>query len=329
MSVFQNLYERRIAEIRETEKAEFNATRFTVWFNYYESLISSFKWKNLPKNTLPFQPEEYLAYAGMLAFFYDGDTPKIFPCYGSGSLLENGMYNRYTAIARNGKTWDLPLEDVEICFNNSLRLPSVLLVNEFAEKSTLALNSVDKALIRASMPKIIPASDETDMARITETLARENVTAVAKVAVLSKFARENINPVSLFNATADDVLGLWDVFVRYRNLFYTSFGINNVEIQKRERLTEAEGASNSEITRYGLISDMFVSRRDFCERVKAHFGYDLGVDLNRDTPTVYSLTAENAEKIEDVHADLGDVTSFDSHETVAENKEEEEEGARE
>ena len=79
---------------------------------------------------------------------------------------------------------------------------------------------------------------------------------------------------------------------------YTTFGFDTIEIQKRERLTQAEGSANSEISRYSLFMDMFECRRDFADRVKEKFNFDLDVDINRNSNTVYNMQLDNEELID-------------------------------
>ena len=85
------------------------------------------------------------------------------------------------------------------------------------------------------------------------------------------------------------------------------FGINNVEVQKRERLTQAEGSGNDEYVRYTLLWDLFDNRRTFVDNVKEKFNHELEFELNRDIQTVYQLdiqtvyqlTVDNDQKIAD------------------------------
>ena len=93
-------------------------------------------------------------------------------------------------------------------------------------------------------------------------------------------------------------MNIWDIFVRYKNLFFTNYGINNVEISKQERLTLGESQSNTEITRYSVFWDMFEHRKEFCERVKEHFGIDISCEINRNIDTVVEFNLTTQDKID-------------------------------
>lgn len=297
MSVYHNIYRKNFENKYAEIKQETNANSFTIFQNYLSTVVSSFKWGKVPilrKGQL----EEFLAYWARVAFFDDEGQYKIYPCFPSGTLLENGEYDMYTIIAKNGKQWIKQKEEIEICYNNFSIIPSIYFIEELAEKSSYSLQAVDIALERAIQPPILKAKDESQMKMISEMLDKEK----NKMPFRSIFSNEsNQEPeiLHIFDNRANDVLALWDVYVRYRNLFYTTFGVNNVEIQKRERLTEAEGSGNDEITRYTLLTDMYEQRKDFVNRVKDHFNYNLTVEISRDSSTVYQIIKNQEDKISD------------------------------
>lgn len=303
MSVFHNIYKQNIEDKYAQIKKETQASFFTIWQSYISTVISTFNWKNLPKDVLIRQPEEALCYWGRIGFFKEGEEYKIFPAYPSGELLENGKYSKYYMVARNGKQYMRDYDDVEICYNNFNIIPSIFLINELANKSAYALQSVDVSLERAMQPPILTVENEAQFKVLSEALDKEKNKMPFRI-TYSEMVEGKTGLHHIFDNRANDVLALWDVYVRYRNLFYTTFGINNVEIQKRERLTEAEGSGNDEITRYTLLFDMYEQRTDFCKRVKEKFGYNLEVEINRDSATVYQLNLENSDKITDTKINI-------------------------
>lgn len=300
MGVFEKIYsenvQRKYEEIRSNVKSDF----FTLWFSYFNAVINTFTWKNLPEGVLPQMPEEFLCYWGQLAMFNDDEgNVKIYPTYGSGEYLENGLYSEYTIIARNGRTWIRDINDIELCFNNAIKYPSIWFINEMTDKSTSALRAVDAALERAILPPIIECQSEEQEALVSKMYDREKNLMPFRTVLGKHFSGENSVQIhQIFDNRVNDVLALWDVYVRYRNFFYTFIGINNVEIQKRERLTEAEGSGNDEITRFTLINEMNEMRQDFVTRANKKFGTNLDIQINRDISTVYALSADNSEKIE-------------------------------
>lgn len=304
-SVFHQIYKEKIEDAINTNAVEDYRAMGSIYAMYLSTVISTFKWKNLPKKTLPFNIETYLCYWGMCAMFKDDDGElRIFPCYPAGALKENGEYEEYIMVAMNGKNWRRKRDDIALCYDNCLRVPSLFMIKEFATKSTNALRAVDHALERSMLPAIIECESEEEMRRLSDYYDRKKNGLPFRLTYKEGNNAQGSKVNDVFDSRRYDVVEFWDVYVRYRNLFYTSFGINNVEIQKRERLTEAEGSGNDEITRYTLLQDKVDRREDFVDEVKEKFDYDLEFEVNRDSATVYNISLDNEDKIEDVELNI-------------------------
>lgn len=303
-SVFHNIYEQNIQNAYKSSEMEDYRSGNVVYTSYLSTVISSFKWGKLPKNVLAFAPEKYLCYWGLLGMFKDGEEIKIYPCYPAGALMENGEFEKYIFVAMNGKNWTRTRDEIALCYNNSLAIPSIYNIRELASKSTDALRAVDSALERSMIPAIIECDSETDMAQLSDLYDRKKNQLPFRLKFKDGFKAEGCTVNDIFDSRKYDMLQMWDVYVRYRNLFYTTYGVNNIEIQKRERLTEAEGSGNDEITRYTLLQDMYDRRQDFVKECKEKFDYDIEITVNRDSATVYNLTLENEDKIDDVKLNL-------------------------
>ena len=305
MSVFHNLYETKLNDALKEVKTNKYATMSTIFNSYYTTVVSTFSWKNLPKKVLLFLPEEYLCYWGMIAFFKDDKNEyNILPCWGSGKLLENGEYSEYSMVAKNGKTYTRKREDIALCYDNCMKIPSIIMIRELSSKSSKALRAVDASLRKATMPAILSAKDEIDMATISDMYDEEKEDLPFRVTNSNSLKNDNITKYSIYDNREIDILAQWDVYVRYRNLFYTMNGVNNVEVQKKERLTEAEGSGNDEITRYTLLKDKYRLRLGWVKEIKEKFSYDMEFELNRDSTTVYELSLSNKEKIDNIEIDL-------------------------
>lgn len=298
MSVFHNIYKSKLDEYYKTLEKKEQSEKFFLFQEFYSTVTGTFKWGNIPKANLYYQPEKYLFWWGQCAFFKDDNGEfKIFPCYPSGELLENGLYSKWVIIAENGKSWIKNYDEIEICFANTLHLPSCIATQEMVNKCTYALEAVDTGLRRAIASNIIDTDDESVMKMLTEYLKDSNTFPLFKLVQNGGF-KTNLQLTKLFDNRENDVLALWDIFVRYRNMFLTSRGINNVEIQKKERLTQAEGGANDEFVRYSMLDSEWELRKDFEHRVLEHFNYNLEIELRRDRMTVYELELSNSEKVE-------------------------------
>lgn len=304
-SVFHKIYEEKINSATNLAQYENFKTLTTLKTSFLTTVLSTFKWKKIPKTITKRNPEMNLCYWGLMAMFKDDNGElKIYPAYPSGALKENGEYERYTMVAYNGKTWSRSREEIALCYNNIIGIPSIYMINELTEKANFALRAVDNALERSMIPAIIECDTPEDMARISDLYDRNKNQLPFRLTYREGLKASGSVVNDIFDSRKYDMLQMWDVYVRYRNLFYTTFGTNNIEIQKRERLTEAEGSGNDEITRYTLLQDMYDRRMDFVEECKEKFDYEIEFEVNRDSATVYNLELDNEDKIDDTQLNL-------------------------
>ena len=301
MSVFSKVYENMAKDIEKHEEDMSRATEHFLTCVFYSTVISSFSYKgDLPEfiRQLPSYIEECFFISSKVAYFEHEGEYYITPCYPNGTLLENGMYSQYTCIFRNGRVIIKPIEEIEICDNNSLGIPSRLLVDEILTKCITSLRAVDMSLERAAAPALTFA--DAQAASLITNAIDDSIRQKKPYALItaSSFKQDAIHKYDLFDNRAQDVISLWDVFVRYKNLFFSSWGINNVEISKSERLTRAEGESNTEIIRYAMFYDLYEHRTDWFDRIEKHFGNKIECVINRNVDTVSELNMTTDEKIE-------------------------------
>lgn len=303
MSVFHNLFTSNFQKQTEEIKKQHCIEDNKFYQIYMTTLISTFKWggEHFPKKLPKFMIEQAFQMGGMIGAYIDGGNLEIYPCFPSGSLTPENTYTKYTVVKFNGETKDKNADEIVVGYNNSFMAPYSALVKNFAEKSSYALRAVDVAIRRATRGKIIQGVCEENLKTFGSMLGDDNtLKEFTVVPHTDDLTDDKINAVSLFDNREIDVLAIWDIYVRYRNSFYATFGVNNVEIQKRERITEAEGSGNDEIVRYTLLDDMYQRRLDFVEEIKNRFDKIITVEVQRDGNTVYALNQSNEDKIDDI-----------------------------
>ena len=298
MSVFHNVYLTKYEETKQQEAADRYSVSNRVLITYTDAVMSSFKWKNV-ENVPFFMPEHFLLYSARIGVFLYENKPVIYPIYPAGALMDDGEYSAYTAIFPNGKNVRLNREDVVIIFGNSLKLPTFSLISDFANKSSFALCAVDTALKRAIIPPVLSAATEEQLKKITECESPEKLLETVTVVLQEGgYGEKEIQKITLFDNRETDVLALWDVFSRYDRLFYRTFGISTVGIQKKERLTEAESTGEDEMARYTIFQDMYNCRKFGIDEANKRFGTNFEIEIMRDENTVYESKLTNEEKIE-------------------------------
>ena len=173
MSVFSKIYENQMQEIQKKEAVNTFKTDMFLRQLFYTTVISSFEWSgDIPEFIGPEDDyiEEGLFNWGMVAYFEENGKQFIAPCFGNGILQENGLYSSYTMIFRNGKMVIKPYTEIELCFNNLYRIPSIVTVNEMIDKCVRALRTVDMLLIKAGLPSIQAIGDETKLTQIIDKI---------------------------------------------------------------------------------------------------------------------------------------------------------------
>lgn len=297
MSVFQNVYLDKYNENAAREKYDRFSISVRQLLLYATTVQSSFKWGNVPDQPY-FMPERYLLYSARMGFFEKDGKPQLYPIYPAGALMPDAEYDAYTAIYPDGTSHRLKRNDVAIIFANSLKLPVYSIVADFAKRSSYALCAVDTALKRAMLPPLVGVQDENQLKQIMEIEDPDKLLkTILALPTFKGYGTDNMQRVPVFDNRETDVLSLWDVFSRYDRMFYRTFGISTVGIQKNERLTEAESTGEEEMTRYTLFQDMYNCRLAGIDEVKKKFGYELTLEVMRDQKTVYELSQSNEEKI--------------------------------
>ena len=298
MSVFSNIYLSKYNELEDQRKGDQLSTSFRVLLTYCQTVTSSFLWKNVT-NVPFFMPEKFLLYSARLGVFEHEGEIVIYPIYPAGALMPDGEYSAYTAIMPNGTSVRLDREDVAIIFNNSAKLPSYPIIADFAKKSSFALGAVDVALKRAMIPPLVGVASPEQLKKIIELDDPEQLMrTVAAMIQEDGYGAKDMQRLPYFDNRETDVLSLWDVFSRYDRLFYRTFGVSTVGIQKNERLTKAESTGEEEMTRYSLFDDMWQCRKFGIEEANKKFGTNFEIEIQRDEKTVFEEKIDNEEKIE-------------------------------
>lgn len=296
MGVFSNIVNEKYKNACEQVKSDLGFSSNLLFQSFYSIAINAFKWNNLPKDVLEFLPEEYLIYAGRIGFFKANDTFKILPIFPLGTLLENGEYTKYNAIAKNGDQYYIDRKDISICYNNSLQLPTIQIIAEWAERAGYSLSAVDSSLLRAITPDIVAVDNKETLDSLTSLWSKEKKLIPYNITANENFLDENkFKRIGMYDARERNVLDQWEVFEKYRGFFQNLFGVYSIGIRKNERLTTSEATGNTDNVRYSFYDDMFYNRQSFCEDVKKRFNYDLQVETNRSIPVTKEEIKEQQE----------------------------------
>ena len=266
-------------EILSYKNASANMTdlTYTDWF-YRLMLIARtrFKWNNLPNNMDERWIERWLFTEGKCVFFKDEE-------YGFmiAKMTPNGQINFYddpTMVRPYGTNYtgkDL-MNDKEcvIIRNNDIMLPTAPTIQLFAMRLTEITRTIDVNIEAQKTPVLIKCSDKQRVSLkqvYQQWKGNEPVIFGDKTMDTESFEVLNTEAPVVF-----DKLQIQKHQIL--NECYTFLGINNANMDKRERLVDDEvQANNQQVDISAHV--MLKARERACEMINKIFGLNISVEL--------------------------------------------------
>lgn len=287
MSVFKNVYQKNYEKMDDFAKLDNFQNFFSMRQIFENALINSFVWKNLPEHIYFVRPEQHLYYRGVMAMFRDDEgILQIYPAFPSGALRGDGFWTEYTMYDFAGKIWRRKFEDIEICENIPNQIPTLPFVNYYCDRMKKVLNVIDVQLIKSQGGDIFEVEDEQQANQVAEIWNNMVKNRPLNTIINDTLSKRQINKISLYDSRESQILDMWEIYDKYKHEFLTYMGINNVETEKKERLTTNEVDGNNDIIKHGFYETQYLCRLDFCRRCKEHFDIDIMVYKNRNEETV-------------------------------------------
>lgn len=241
-----------------------------------------FKWNGLPNGIDEKHLERYLFNEGRCMFYKDPTVGWIITkCNDAGSLNHYDEPTLLLPVATNASDLDLrerePGEDCVLIYNNDYAYPTARTIMMYAARLTEMQRTIDINIHAQKTPVLIKASDKTRLS--AKQIYRQwsgfepliitdkNLTDGVEMEVLSIAA-----PV-VFDKLAIEKNKLW-------NECMTFLGINNANMDKRERLVDDEVQANNEQIGYSA-EVMLKSRQRAAEAMSKLCGTKITVELRR------------------------------------------------
>ena len=241
-----------------------------------------FKWNGLPNGIDEKHLERYLFNEGRCMFYHDSKVGWIITkCTDAGSLNFYDEPTKLLPVATNAEALDLnakdPRTDCVLIYNNDYAYPTARTIMMYAARLTEMQRTIDINIHAQKTPVLIKASDKTRLSAkqiyakwsgfepliITD----KNMADGVEMEVLSIAA-----PV-VFDKLSIEKNKLW-------NECMTFLGINNANMDKRERLVDDEVQANNEQIGYSA-EVMLKSRQRAAEAMSKLCGCEITVELRR------------------------------------------------
>ena len=255
------------------------------WYNFNRlklKAISMFEWVNLPKEIDERYLELMLCQNGYVCFFKDQLVPDVDTYFALQCTLGGRfnvyniptVYQIYTASGYNARR---TAEDSVIIYNNLLHSPTVPLLMYHAYNLANVERTIEINLNQLKRPYIFLVPENQ---RFTFTKLVNDIKNNQDVIIGNKDLNlDNVNPVNTI--TPNNTLDLYTLKKRYYNEALTDMGINNLNVDKKERLVSDEVSSNDEDVLINRNS-MLYARKIACKQINEMFGLNIDVKFRND-----------------------------------------------
>lgn len=257
------------------------ANNLTFSYYYYKLMLiarSLFKWNDLPNNMDERWIEKYLFNSGKCIFYNDPDMG-----YMVAGLAQQGGINCYGdpttvyPVAENYVYRGKQLINNENCYiirNNDLMLPEFPIVRQYAFKLTNIDRAIDVNIEAQKTPTIVRCSDKQRLSLKNAINQRRDNEPVIWTAdnsnITDLISTLELNPPMVFK----------DLQIQKHmilNEVFTDFGINNANMDKKERMVANEVEANNEQVK-ASEDVMLKVREEACKQINRIFGTNISVE---------------------------------------------------
>lgn len=257
------------------------ANNLTFSYYYYKLMLiarSLFKWNDLPNNMDERWIEKYLFNSGKCIFYKDPNMG-----YMVAGLAQQGGINCYGdpttvyPVAENYVYRGEQLINNDNCYiirNNDLMLPEFPIVRQYAFKLTNIDRAIDVNIEAQKTPTIVRCSDKQRLSLKNAINQRKDNEPVIWTAdnsnITDLISTLELNPPMVFK----------DLQIQKHmilNEVFTDFGINNANMDKKERMVANEVEANNEQVK-ASEDVMLKVREEACKQINRIFGTNISVE---------------------------------------------------
>lgn len=256
------------------ENEEYIADHVDILFNrFYNLALNRFTWKNLPEGLTSRKMEEMLVENGKV-FFYRNDEGVLvcLPCFGTGyyniynePLSYNVIGNKYNDV--------VDTEKGVVIRNNARETNDRDDIMLFAERINEVELTMDLNLDGQKTPYIILCDEK-------ERLTFKNIIKQVRKYKRAIFGTKNlsINNITTLDTKSEYLLDKLQMHKKeLMNELLTFLGINNNDVQKRERVVVDEVNANNEFILVN-IDHMYDERKRAVDEINEKFGLNIIIE---------------------------------------------------
>ena len=255
-------------------------------------IINHFEWQNLPTEIPQEFIENELYNKGYVIYHEEFG----FPQFSAGTIVGLNLYNEPTAVTITDVTGMCRTitdrDKFVVVYNDNLRTDSASDVNYFANNLQEIRRTFNLNLKQLKTP-VITACDESQLESVKDFYGKVD-DGVPFIAVTKDFISSTNFEVLDLKATSH-IRELAEAEATEWANALTFFGVNNVNIMKKERLITDEAESNNELIQ-NSAEIYLTARLRACDEIREKFGRDFNVKIKgseEDIPEERGLENEN------------------------------------
>ena len=264
-----------------------NDATYIDYLNRFRRIaLSMFEWVNLPKSMDARYLEQCLYYTGQASLLYDkkygyintktcGDgyvniygLPTRFKCFSYDYQTSRKLYTGLNPLLTEAQKENQKNYECILVMNNWDRTPTAGSMELFAWRLYLAQRTCDVNISGQRFPVMIVGDEK-------QRLMLENLYNQYNGNQPIIYGNKNQLTDDMLKAIKTDSPYIADKVTEYKkeiwNEALTYLGINNISVQKKERLTESESNENNELVNLNLQS-MLAPRLEACRQFNEKFG---------------------------------------------------------
>lgn len=264
-----------MAKKRATLSDLLNDLTYRVMFDKFKLVaLNMFEWSGLPEGIDEKHIERFLFSEGKAIFFRD--PAMSYMCLKADQGANLNVYDEPLGWWATGFNYHeyYDADECVIIANNKPRIPTEQFITFYANKLTEAERTMDVNVKRCKTPYIFTCDDK-DVLTLKQMFAKIDGN---EPAIFADRALK-IDSVQLFQ-TGVKFLGneLQDYKHSVENELLTFLGVNNVAVDKKERLITSEAESNDELIQ-SFCDIQLEARQKACEEINAKYGLNVSVKL--------------------------------------------------
>ncbi len=265
---------------KEAERWE---TKEVLLANYKNLACSVFKWEGLPKEIPPLYPETWLFQNGMATMvkMADDDFVILPVAYGSVKLNVYGLPMEWRAYAVGSsvqaqtiRNMVLNEENSVLIWNDYERRPTYPFIDYLVKKMVNVDVTTDCNINAQKMPYIIKSNQNN---LLTAKNQAKMIMDGEEIVFKDEFDTVAVEVLQLNAPFVADKL--MDVYLEYHNRILSYLGVDNLPVEKQERMLTGETDANDEAL-YLVREARLQMRKDACEKMNKLWNLNVSVDYN-------------------------------------------------